>query len=100
MKLKSNSEKNIFSGRYKQIPFMNINKMKDTREYPISRNTKKNDETKEQNKKEISKILKMKKSFSYRFFEIETRNKKKSLTAKSLGIKTINENNNINKNNK
>ena len=96
MKLKSNSEKNIFSGRYKQIPFVNINKMKDTKEYPISRNTKKNDETKEQNKKGISKILKMKKSFSYRFFEIETRNKKKSLTAKSLGIKTINENNNIN----
>ena len=30
MKLKSNSEKNIFSGRYKQIPFVNINKMKDT----------------------------------------------------------------------
>ncbi len=75
---------------------MNINKMKDKKEYPISRNTKKNDETKEQNKKGISKILKMKKSFSYRFFEIETRNKKKSLTAKSLGIKTINENNNIN----
>ena len=88
IKEKSNSEKNIFSGRYKQIPFVN------TKEYPISRNTKKNDETKEQNKKEISKILKMKKSFSYRFFEIETRNKKMSLTAKSLGIKTINENNN------
>ena len=46
MKLKSNSEKNIFSGRYKQIPFMNINKIKDTREYTISRNKKKNDETK------------------------------------------------------
>ena len=51
-------------------------------------------------KDEIPKTTKIKKSLSltYRYFKIETKNKNKSLRDKSLGIKSIKENNNLNSN--
>ena len=76
-----------------------ISKNKDTNKFLISKiNTKKNDQ--KFNTKYTPKTFNMKKSlsFTYRFFDIESKNKKKSLFDKSLGIKTIRENNNMNSN--
>ena len=76
-----------------------ISKNKDTNKFLISKiNTKKNDQ--KFNTKYTPKTFNMKKSlsFTYRFFDIESKNKKKSLFDKSLGIKTIRVNNNMNSN--
>ena len=76
-----------------------ISKNKDTKKFLISKvNMKKNDQ--KINTKYTPKTFNMKKSlsFTYRFFYIESKNKKKSLFDKSLGIKTIRENNYMNSN--
>ena len=102
-KTKSDFPDNTFSKTFRLISskdyIKSISKNNDKKEFLLSKlNMKKNDQ--KNNTKYTQKSFKMKKSlsFTYRFFDIETKNKKKSLFDKSLGIKTIRENNCMNSN--
>ena len=102
-KTKSDFPDNTFSKTFRLISskdyIKSISKNNDKKEFLLSKlNMKKNDQ--KNNTKYTQKSFKMKKSlsFTYRFFDIESKNKKKSLFDKSLGIKTIRENNCMNSN--
>ena len=111
-KIKVNSEEITIS---EKIPQTSSNNCSDYKKYNISKiknkienspsklseNKKKsNIQTKFLPENNIPKTIKNKKplSLTYRYFKIETKNKNKSLKAKSFGIKSIRETNNLNSN--
>ena len=111
-KIKVKSEEITIS---EQIPQTSSNNCSDYKKYNISKiknkieisaskiseNKKKpNTQTKFLQKDNIPKTVKNKEplSLTYRYFKIETNNKNKSLRDKSLGIKSIIENNNLDSN--
>ena len=88
------------SNDYSEHKKYNISKIKNKIEFNPSKLSENKKKSNIQPKDKIPKTMKIKKSLSltYRYFNIETKNKNKSLREKSFGIKSIKENNNLKSN--